>query len=467
MPLRCTSLGFLLPFSRSILFFMTRKILYSIITILVFISCNSMETIIYRELPKDVDSLEIHEGIVSLKAQRIKYKRNGKRVATIEMSEPVMVAQAEQEEKWGYFQFPFFGKAEDGTLKVTWQMAIDTYQSYGSKSKRAMTPMISKDGGNTWVPQDKDYLEIRRDYGVIRLKDKLLQVITPKAKDIHGYDYFPKPVMTTGNRSYFLMDSIPADLQGIYISYMERNKKPYQIHAKLTDPKLLRYSINDEMPIVWWGNIRQLSDHSLVAGIHPCYYLDSLGHVTRSSVTFYRSEDEGHSWEAISKIPFVYDGVADVLGDKMYDEPAFEVLADSTFICVMRTGSTSPLYKTFSYDKGKSWTRPRPFTPNGVMPKLMLLENGILVLISGRPGVQVRFSFDGTGRTWSDPIDMIPFMKEDGSYIRDVSCGYASFVDAGYDSFYLVYSDFTKKDASGNVRKSIWCRKIKVEAKSQ
>ncbi len=46
---------------------------------------------------------------------------------------------------------------------------------------------------------------------------------------------------------------------------------------------------------------------------------------------------------------------------------------------------------------------PRAFTPTGVMPRLLLLGNGTLVMTSGRPGVDLRFSFDGRGKRWTEP----------------------------------------------------------------
>ena len=411
---------------------------------------------------EDVEALSIREGIVSQKAQKIKFKTSDRKKIVVQLSKPVTVVQAEQDESWGFFQFPTIARTDSGTLVVYWQMQDDSYKSYGRKTNRTYTPMMSKDGGMTWVPQDRWYTGRRRDYGVCEFNGKLLQVITPRAKDIKTYKTFPNPVEINGRRSYYRMEAVPEEFQGPYVNIRGEGIPTKTIHAKLYDPGLLRYTTDGFMPVVWWGNIRHLSDQSLVAGIHPCYYLDSLGHVTRSSVSFYRSEDDGKSWSVIGKIPFRFDGIADKRGDRMYDEPTYEILADSTFICVMRTGNTSPMYKTYSYDRGRSWSIPVPFTPNGVKPNLMLLKNGVLVLISGRPGVQLRFSFDGTGKKWSEPIDMIPFMNSDGTYTRDVSCGYASFVDDSDNSFYLVYSDFTTKNAKGEIRKSIMCRKVTV-----
>lgn len=99
------------------------------------------------------------------------------------------------------------------------------------------------------------------------------------------------------------------------------------------------------------------------------------------------------------------------------------------------------------------------------MPRLMLLKNGVLVLVSGRPGVQIRFSLDGTGHVWTEPIEMISFMNDDGTFQHDVSCGYASIIEVNDDTFYIVYSDFTTKDSEGQTRKAIWFREVTVTRK--
>ncbi len=434
---------------------MKRRFLLGILGLVV---CLNQEFALH--IPKD--SLIIREGIVCSKEQIIKLNYEEERRYEMHISDPYLVAQADQDEKWGFFQFPNIGKSKDGTLIVSWQMKPDSHLSYGEKTLRDYSPMMSKDGGVTWKPQDKSYNLLTPGYNVYMSNGGALHVITPKTKDISSYEHFPEVVIKKGNRAYYLMDSLPDELQGAYLKYVGNNRKSKNIHAKLNDPGLLRCAIGGMMPVVWWGNIKELSDQKLIAGVYPAHYKDSVGNVTIGGVSFYASEDEGLTWNICGKIPLIHDGIADQRGEKRFSEPAFEILSDSSFICVMRTGSDSPMYKTYSYDHGKTWTVPTPFTPNGVMPRLLLLKNGVLVLASGRPGIQLRFSFDGKGRVWSEPIDMIPFMNADGSYIRDVSCGYASIIEAGNNSFYLVYSDFTTKNSFGQVRKSIWFRKVVV-----
>lgn len=406
----------------------------------------------------------IHEGIMCQKAQKIVYKRNGKKQAAIRLSEPVMIAQAEQIERWGYFQFPSIGVAENNTMVVSWQMNADSHKAYGTSSGRELVPMISKNGGKNWKPRDKRYSRFVRGYNVRMSDGRVLQIKTPKSKDISIYKNFPKPVLKEGNTSYYIESQLPEDLRGAYLQYENSDNSVDYFQAKLNDPELLRTAEGGLMPVVWWGNIAQLFDGSLVAGVYPTHYIDNKGNISKGNVSFYRSLNLGKTWDYVGRISFVADGIADKRSsDNAYEEPAFEVLTDGTFLCVMRTGSTSPMYQSFSKDKGRTWSQPEPIAPNGVSPMLIRLGNGVLVLASGRPGVQLRFSLDGTGKDWTDPIDMVPFINEDGSYTRDVSCGYVSMIETGKDSFYMVYSDFTTKNTIGGVRKSIIGRKVTVK----
>ncbi len=434
------------------------------LTVVIGLSCCGLgnKVIIYNEPPKTTPSLEIGEGLVSLTAQHIYYNQAGKNVAEILLSKPVMVSQAEREESWGYYQFPSIGKTEDDVLIVEWQMQDDSYDKYGSTSSSKYSPMMSKDGGITWTPLDNNYIIYRRGNNVYLKNGGYLQVKSQPARNINNYNFFPKAVYKEGTYTFYPIENLPSDLQGVYIYRRDKNNKAGIIHAKLYDPGALRYSIDGKMPIVWWGNIRQLADSSLVAGIYPSYYLDSNGDLLKGGISFYHSTDYGFSWEIIGRIPFQSKSNNLIRENDGFAEPAFEILPDSTFFCVMRSGSASPLYKSFSKDRGRTWSPAEPFTPNGVKPQLLLLNNGVLVLSTGRPGVQVRFSFDGKGQQWSDPIDFVPFMNQDRSYTRDVSCGYTSLIAAGDDSFYIVWSNFTTKDSYENNRKSIWCRKVTV-----
>lgn len=440
-----------------------------VISLLLYIfpdSVSAQKTIVYREKKKDRDSLIIHEGFVSLTAQRLKYKRENKIKAIIDLTEPVVIAQSEGNEPWGYFQFPCISKTKEGYLIVTWQMKADTHLEYGRESLRCYSPLISKDEGLTWEIIDKEYYSYHLGYNVQLHNGNILQVTNPISKDIRSYLSFPPSIAQIDNFTFYYLDSLPGDLKGVYFNLQTENGKTQYLHSDLEDPGLLRYAIDSLMPVVWWGNIKQLGETSLIAGVYPSYYLSKEGQILPGGVSFCRSDDLGHSWRRIGNI-LQLDGIIGHKYDPQrvnegFSESAFEVLNDSSFICIMRTGSASPMYQSFSNDLGYSWSKPTPISPNGVKPSLLLLKNGVLVLASGRPGIQIRFSFDGTGHHWSDPIDMIPYMNNNGDYDLYATCGYPSIIGADDNSFYIVYSNFLNKNEAGEQVKEILFRRVIV-----
>ena len=114
------------------------------------------------------------------------------------------------------------------------------------------------------------------------------------------------------------------------------------------------------------------------------------------------------------------------------------------------------MYISRSTDQGVTWTRPEIMTPSGVLPRLLQLENGVVVMSSGRPGVQLRFSTDG--RSWTDPTEMMPYKD----YNDQVSCGYTGLLETGPDRFLVVYSDFKYLNEVKEERKAIKVREVVV-----
>jgi hypothetical protein len=91
---------------------------------------------------------------------------------------------------------------------------------------------------------------------------------------------------------------------------------------------------------------------------------------------------------------------------------------------------------------------------------LLQLANGVLVLSSGRPGVDLRFSTDN-GETWSQPKQLIPI--SDPTKIQADSCGYTSLLPLSKDRFLIAYSWFTPPSG----RKSIYVREVSVSITEQ
>lgn len=391
------------------------------------------------------------------------YAQKGKPHVDVRFDEPRVIAVADKEYKWGPYQFPGIGRWEDGTLVMSWSTNEDSARAYGLPNGCA----VSRDGGKTWAPHsgasgasglllpngDRISVATPRPY---KLADLKLPAPVSDDKDPYGQ----KLVM-------YRLAELPARLKTIRLKRFPKGSDTAKTeHAALDDPIALRYSIYDLFPIVWWGDMHVLSDGSVLAGIYPGYRLLDDGKADpKGNVFFYRSTDNGRSWKVQGRIPYQPDLEADPKGNERggYTEPAYEVLADGSLLCVMRTTDgvgIGPMYSSRSKDDGRTWSKPKAFTTNGVLPKLLRLDNGVLVLASGRPGVQVRFCTDGKGEKWTDPFEMVP-VKTDN--VSADACGYTSLLATGPDSFLIAYSHFKHQTADGLIRKAILLREVTVK----
>ena len=380
----------------------------------------------------------------------------GKPALKVRMTEPVVVAVASRPEKWGFFQFPSLARWEDGTLAAGWSLAADSIVSYGTGQSGSA---LSRDGGKTWTHSAGD----KGVTGLLLPNGDRIQVLTPKAIETSALS-LPKPAGQTGDtyskarQTLYRLSELPPEVQGVCLSRIAKGQtQTVSERATLDDPQALRYSLNDLFPIVWWGDLHVARDGSVVAGIYPGYRLRDDGSVDpKGGVFFYRSADAGRSWRIQGRIPYQPDLAADPRGKERmgFTEPAFEILADGSFLCIARTTDgigNGPMYASRSQDMGRTWSRPEVMARSGVLPRLLRLGNGVIVLSSGRPGVQLRFCADGGGTTWSEPFELLPYAHDK----EQVSCGYTSLLATGLDRFLIIYSDFKYPTSAGELRKAI------------
>jgi hypothetical protein len=80
-------------------------------------------------------------------------------------------------------------------------------------------------------------------------------------------------------------------------------------------------------------------------------------------------------------------------------EPCAVELDGGDLLLVMRLGSRHPLYACRSTDAGRTWSSPRPLPVYGILPKVCVLQDGLLALATGRPDVSLSLSIDG-GYRW-------------------------------------------------------------------
>ena len=423
---------------------------------------NSNEARLIWDERSQTKEIGIKQGIPVYEESNVDYKRNGDIILKIKLDEPVIVSIASKPEEWGFFQFPSIYRSQDnGELVAKWNMATDAVESYG---KGGHGFAISRDGGKIWTSIGG---ELPVGGGLLLPNGEQIQIYTPPALKVEELQ-LPKPLSNKGTTLYKLSE-IPEVLQGMYLKRLAKGETSWTTeHELVEDPQAVRYTISGMFPLVWWGDLRIASDSSIIAGIYPGFYLNEKGNVDPSGVLFYRSTDGGRKWKIRGRIPYEYNLEKDPNGDKRlstgFTEPGFEILLDGTFLCVMRTSDgygNSPMYITRSVDDGITWLRPKSLTSAGVLPRLLQLENGVIVLASGRPGVQLRFSTDGKGEKWTDSFEMFPFENEN----ETVSCGYTELLATGPDRFLLIYSDFKYRNEVGTIRKAIKVREVIVTPK--
>ena len=148
-----------------------------------------------------------------------------------------------------------------------------------------------------------------------------------------------------------------------------------------------------------------------------------------------RSTNRGASWS--------YVGTAAHHPEIGFVEPAITRLPNGDLLCMMRTESGKPMYRSRSKDGGKTWSRPISAGVNGVRPMLVVMSNGVVACSYGRVnstlssedrwsnpslGDQIIFSPD-SGKTWTKPTTIY-----DGP-----STGYTSILEVRPGELLYVY----------------------------
>lgn len=119
------------------------------------------------------------------------------------------------------------------------------------------------------------------------------------------------------------------------------------------------------------------------------------------------SRDEGRNWDFASTISTYRDTPDPNPGTKQPPEGPCEatmaLLASEQLLCIYRVGNWSnwPYRAARSNDGGRTWGEPAVLDGIGrVEPSLKLLNNGVLALSGGRPGLKLWLAEDGIGESW-------------------------------------------------------------------
>ncbi len=393
-----------------------------------------------------------------------------------------------EEKRWGWFQFPSLRQLADGAIHVAYHMQPDSYEVYtlpdggrDPKYKELSDSYFSEDHGKSWRPYRDRAPELRKAdellNGIGLANGDRVRISRRNPPVIDGMD-LPEPVGTLFSDYEQLRDpghgyrsaDLPDELR-----YQDLFRLPAGSHewlqqkAEIVNPHEVGRAVTTAngtvIPVFLEGNVHLSPNGRDLIAIWDGIHTRTGGTLDERWACFaYLSTDGGNTWNLQGIIPYQPDNAFDSYGDLRigFSEPDFAFINEETLVCVMRTTDgfgPGPTYSAISKDLGKTWSLPRVFAPNGVLPRLLMLDSGPLILASGRPGVQLRVSADD-GQSWSAPIDLVPVTMVD---VCGDTCGYTRLLASGPDRFFIVYSHFRTKNEDGLDCKAIKVCEVRVE----
>jgi len=366
-----------------------------------------------------------------------------------------------------------------GTLIVQSQNSRKPFPQQRIFYPYAMTTMISRDKGKTWnefdfPPEDNG---VDMEGGATQLSDKTILVFETYVT--------PGKEPNTGTGLMYYSKDDWKTLQG-----------PIEIHFNI--PNADFYSSTDDggrphAAMRLHRRVLELPNGDLLTTIYGFQKGDTasapyMPTMKKTRVMLFRSKDKGRNWDYVSTV-----AVDPKVGTEGFGEPVITRVSKGKhrgrLIALMRTGQ--PLYKAFSDDEGKTWSKPEPIVFAGrnvyavdqwkemfkdtkrrgqliinnpteiigavVDPDLIQLRSGILVAAFGvriparacwqnptHPwnGNYLAFSLDG-GDTWSNIVQMtsgiytthymaVEEMKEDNNIFVVYDFGHWTCKDGRY-----------------------------------
>ena len=387
----------------------------------------------------------------------------------VQLGKVQVIATSEPgETRWGYHQYPALFRLPQGRIGLGFSHNADATEAVGHAS-----PMVlSADEGKTWKRVYNHVAGYKPHPTVAEVSPGEFLSISPvvafnlKATGLS----LPPPVGYLG------------DEKGISLHRYEDSPKPIQDYmrefpAYRWTPDLPAWKpetvVYDTRGRLIWKHTksylvgRTRIEHAPARLGDELFYGDYQGTFIAGDDTIPRhwpatcmvSRDEGRTWTRRSTI------AVDPTGDSYMTEPMIAVTSEGRLACAIRGSAHDTDYTkghrlviTFSSDRGRTWEPIQPLHKFGVFPCLLLLENGIMVCSFGRHGVHMKFSADGTGRTWSKPTTLTPM----GTSGNRNTCGYTSLLAVGPDEFLIAYSHFKHRDRQGRRQKAILLRRVRV-----
>lgn len=370
----------------------------------------------------------------------------------IELGPPMLISMSDRPLPHGAYGFPEVRKLPDGTLAIFFSTEGDTgninvqphllgrtQDEYGNVYC-AGSPAVSTDGGQTWetrlplyfsdsIPEE---LTLYRRFNNNIFTPVLFDGWTP-TRDGSIYAWDRKVLMLThefrkrhGVEGVGIGKRIRPDGS---VEYFESRFKIPDLDKTLNGGEAMR--------IMWRGF--EMEDGSLLLVTNPKgtiapykYECECEGDVSQ----LYRSVDGGRNFELYATIATPRDAPRGSVDGAT--EPCVVRLSDGSYLAAMRTGGlgagtnikdSMPLMFARSDAERKVW-KPSIGRLKGVQPRMLLLQNGVLVLSSGRPGTYMTFSTDN-GQSWIRTTYLVP--------PEQATTSYTDMIEVEPNKFLIVY----------------------------
>jgi len=333
------------------------------------------------------------------------------------------------------------GHADGNTVLVTAEIRKPVQE------KHEMALLISKDGGYSW--ESKCYDAEKND---VYLATTSLKLSDGSALGITSTNFVQAKIRRSQRMKPFIMRTTRVN-KSINTAEEILNGRYEDDYVKVNIPDLAAGngdSQNYTAGVAQQG-LMQMDDGSLLMTMYGNFYLDRIPIPYFADAYQYRcwvciSKDNGVNWDYLStvcsndiyRLPELAEG---------YCEGDLVKVSGKRLLCVMRTGGNptgngsmeryTPLVSCFSEDSGRNWSLPQKISDYGVYPRLLKMENGVIVCLSGRPGFFMLFSLDG-GVSWKEPVEVAPNTKRD--FFNSPS-GYGYIFEGTDGILNLIYDD--------------------------
>lgn len=387
---------------------------------------------------------------------------------------PVVVCTSEAGEKrWGRHQFVSISEYPGNRILLRHHAGEDAVRAYGTPNPT----YVSENQGKTWQSFKEEGLP---PSGLTCPVFDGQFICMPMAKALDATAAklaLPEPVgksLSYSNWICYRVADCPEPVRRFMKDYEGFRWDP---GASRWQPELVTYDTTGAL--VWSPETRsgprllsrtaferpplRLGDELLFADYRSNFIQPDGSLPKKWAITCMVSRDNGKSWQRRSTIAIDRDG------NDSLTEPVLAENVNGELVCIMRRADhgQKSMWITFSGDRGKTWEPPVALDKLGnfgVFPALTALDCGVMVVCYGRPGILFSFSPDGTGRSWTKPLCMLP---GDHEALLQHTDGYTCLLPLGPNKLLLAYSDFDHVDEQGQPRKAIMVRTLTIEGAKQ